>query len=118
MGWEEGSIVKRALSKWKTSNNLSYCGETLSYSSSLRQQGQRKFIESFYTEENTQRETSKLINVRIGGEWFIEPRLGRVANGVPERMDRLTCLGNAVVPQQVYPILKAIADIEKHIRAS
>ncbi len=44
--------------------------------------------------------------------WSVEPDVGRVANGVPSRVDRLKCLGNAVVPQQVYPILKAIAEIE------
>ena len=33
--------------------------------------------------------------------WAIEPALGRVANGVPHRVDRLKCLGNAVVPQCV-----------------
>ena len=31
--------------------------------------------------------------------WDIEPAVGRVANGVPSRVDRLRCLGNAVVPQ-------------------
>ena len=31
--------------------------------------------------------------------WAIEPELGRVANGVPNRVDRLRGLGNAVVPQ-------------------
>jgi DNA (cytosine-5)-methyltransferase 1 len=46
------------------------------------------------------------------GWWSVEPGLGRVAHGVPNRVDRLRCLGNAVVPAQVYPILKAIADIE------
>jgi len=33
------------------------------------------------------------------GWWDIEPDVGRVAHGVPHRVDRLRCLGNAVVPQ-------------------
>lgn len=31
--------------------------------------------------------------------WEIEPNVGRVANGVPNRVDRLKGLGNAIVPQ-------------------
>jgi DNA (cytosine-5)-methyltransferase 1 len=31
--------------------------------------------------------------------WAVEPELGQVANGVPQRVDRLKALGNAVVPQ-------------------
>jgi DNA (cytosine-5)-methyltransferase 1 len=41
-------------------------------------------------------------------EWEPEPAVGRVANGVPRRMDRLRCLGNAVVPQVVEEIGRAI----------
>lgn len=33
------------------------------------------------------------------GHWDVEPDVGRVAHGVPRRVDRLRCLGNAVVPQ-------------------
>jgi DNA (cytosine-5)-methyltransferase 1 len=33
------------------------------------------------------------------GEWRTEPDVGRVAHGVPRRVDRLRGLGNAVVPQ-------------------
>ena len=50
----------------------------------------------------------------VGGEWWqTEPDVGRVANGVSYRVDRLRCLGNAVVPQQVYPIFEEIARIER-----
>ena len=45
--------------------------------------------------------------------WPAEPDVGRVAHGVPHRVDRLRCLGNAVVPQQFYPIFQAIAEIEQ-----
>ncbi len=48
----------------------------------------------------------------LDGYWRVEPNIPRVATGVKNRVDRLKCLGNAVVPQQVYPILKAIAEIE------
>ena len=44
--------------------------------------------------------------------WAPEPAVGRVANGVPDRVDRLRTLGNAVVPQQIYPIFIAIMEIE------
>lgn len=48
----------------------------------------------------------------VTGEWWpAEPDVGRVAHGVPHRVDRLRCLGNAVVPQQFYPVFKAIADV-------
>lgn len=33
------------------------------------------------------------------GWWAAEPGLGRVADGVPRRVDRLRCIGNGVVPQ-------------------
>ena len=35
----------------------------------------------------------------FGRQWEFEPAVGRVAHGVPARMDRIKALGNAVVPQ-------------------
>ena len=36
---------------------------------------------------------------REGKHWAVEPDVGRVADGVPSRVDRLKGLGNAIVPQ-------------------
>ena len=45
--------------------------------------------------------------------WRIEPRVGRVANGIPNRVDRLKSLGNAIVPQIIYHIGLAILKEEE-----
>ena len=37
-------------------------------------------------------------------DWSVEPDVGRVAHGVPARVDRLKCLGNAIVSQIAYLI--------------
>ena len=49
---------------------------------------------------------------------FHKPKRGILRNddGLSEGMDRLKSLGNAVVPQQFYPVFKAIAEIEKTIK--
>ncbi len=41
-------------------------------------------------------------------QWLPEPSVGRVAHGIPRRVDRLRGLGNAVVPQVVAEIGRAI----------
>jgi DNA (cytosine-5)-methyltransferase 1 len=44
----------------------------------------------------------------VASWWSVEPDVGRVAHGVPARVDRLRCLGNAVVPQIVEVIGRQI----------
>ena len=53
------------------------------------------------------KESQELANGRC---WAVEPDVGRVASGIPNRVDRLKCLGNAVVPQQAYPIFRALRE--------
>lgn len=57
-------------------------------------------------------------HARDGRQWEVEPDVGRVVDGLSAGLDgnrraRLRALGNAVVPQQVYPILKLIAESEQ-----
>jgi hypothetical protein len=65
----------------------------------------------------------KMLGNQSRGEapwWSVEPDVGRVAHGVPDRVDRLKCLGNSVVPQIPYVIglslKKIIENNEQSIR--
>jgi len=51
--------------------------------------------------------------IERSGWWLSEPDVGRVAHGVPSRVDRLRCLGNAVVPQVVEAIGRAIIEAKE-----
>jgi len=61
-------------------------------------------------DDQPRREESK---PRDGGsenrrDWKPEPPVGRVAHGIPKRVDRLRALGNAIVPQVAEQIFRAI----------
>ena len=73
------------------------CGSSLANSNIKSMERQR--TESVGTSE-------KLRDVSNGGWWQIEPAMGRVAHGVPSRVDRLRCLGNAIVPQVAEVVAK------------
>jgi len=66
---------------------------------SLRRQGQGQPFLASSQAPIINREAIDAIASSLGNIWRIEPDVGRVANGVPDRAHRLKGLGNAVVPQ-------------------
>lgn len=84
----------------------------LAYSSSKRQQRSRELKQSMPTTQKSEGKTIDVISGRIEREWPVEPNVGRVADGVSRRMDRLKSLGNAVVPKIVEIIGLSIMEIE------
>jgi DNA (cytosine-5)-methyltransferase 1 len=64
--------------------------------------------------KTTENETMDVADtdLQTRGYWDSEPNVGRVANGIPNRVDRLRGLGNAIVPQIAYQIGMAIAKAE------
>ena len=64
--------------------------------------------------------TERSVKWRRGrnGEWTTEPDVGRVANGISNRVDRLKQLGNAVVPQIPELIGRAIIEFENASQVS
>jgi DNA (cytosine-5)-methyltransferase 1 len=94
-GWENSSRG--------SSNSRRHSRERTKYvtdANSSRLEEQRR---SFTTEQENQAS-------QCGRWWDIEPDVGRVAHGVPKKVDRLKCLGNSVVPQIPFVIGLAIKE--------
>ena len=91
-------------------------GKNVAHTECQRQQGQRINERSSNTTKDKTRQASWFINgserQSQPGNWLPEPSVGRVANGVPRRVDRLKQLGNAVVPQIPEVIGRFIMEIE------
>ena len=89
--------------------------EVLANADCGRQQGPGQYVESFNPEEGREEKASHAVASSELGVWLPEPNVGRVAHGVPGRVDRLKQLGNAVVPQVVEMIGRAIMEAEKNV---
>lgn len=90
-------------------------GENVAHTDSKRWRQMEQHDSRRETREKTVCSLGKCC-LKFGGEtsrWKPEPRVGRVANGIPNRVDRLKGLGNAVVPQQILPFFLVIMEIEK-----
>jgi DNA (cytosine-5)-methyltransferase 1 len=78
--------------------------------------GCKQVVPPIQSGEIGERAASEIADRRLTGGrgwWLSEPNVGRVADGVSARVDRLRCLGNAVVPQIPEIIGRAILGAEK-----
>ena len=77
------------------------------------EQCQKNIIGGGCTSQYLCRTSERVSRVHSAWEnWPCEPDIPRVVDGLPDRVDRIKCLGNAVVPQQFYIFFKLIADLE------
>lgn len=65
--------------------------------------------------DSAERHEQRLREIGKRDWWLVEPDVGRVANGIANRVDRLRALGNAVVPQIPEIIGRAILVAEKTV---
>ena len=103
IGKDSGSIRKDIPREQHMANTNSGSKETLNQ-------------ERVLGEQNTEGETERYPDgsLQVHGQWNFEPNVGRVADGIPSRLDRLKSLGNSLVPQIPYyigqTILRTMAD--------
>jgi len=102
-GWQEQSQPE-----------FSRLSETLADTYSERPQGSAE--EQIHGESDLSRKLRRGCQ-DIERRWPTEPSVGRVANGIPSRVDRLRGLGNAIVPQIAQRIGNTIKEYERSTSA-
>lgn len=83
-------------------------GKAVAHAAGQRQPGPGPCGDACHCAPGGEGQAAQLEYGRVGQEWSPEPGVGRVAHGVPSRVDRLAGLGNAIVPQVAYQILSVM----------
>ena len=109
----KGRSLSNGVYEKHPNTNSSGTYENVADTDSFRQQGQGKPGKWGRKEKKGKREADIAFSIGIENQWSVEPNVGRVANGVPNRVHRLKALGNAIVPQMAYYIGLALLENEK-----
>jgi DNA (cytosine-5)-methyltransferase 1 len=88
-------------------------GKDMADSASIRQSGPWQSEQWGSSTTHGEGQANILESIGVACEWGPEPAVGRVAHGIPHRMDRLKGLGNAVVPQIPEIIGNAIMEVSR-----
>ena len=105
----EGSSISSGIPP-QNANISGYGGNAeVSNTTSQRQQRQGQSWFSCDPAEKREGETDQSWAERVGHIWGIEPNVGRVANGVAARVDRLKAIGNGQVPRVAATAFKLLA---------
>lgn len=94
-------------------DELGWVRPEISDTSSIRSQRSWEPIKSKHPTQIITREAVEFEHGCFSNFWATEPDVGRVAHGVPNRVDRLKQLGNSIVPQIAELIGRAIMDDRK-----
>ena len=106
-GWEHESSVARMADGLRTAVHTTD-------TDSVRQRIPRGFEREIFRGGALQTQALRTARTHSAWEnWPDESGIPRICDGVPDRLDRIRALGNAVVPQQFYPFFKAIYDIQE-----
>jgi DNA (cytosine-5)-methyltransferase 1 len=83
--------------KWIQQESSQRCAE-IPNATSLGLSGQRQHEQPINPAPGRERQTTKLVYGCSPDFWAVEPNVGRVADGVAARVDRLKAIGNGQVP--------------------
>ena len=95
------------------SGEFSRASEFVSWSNDSHQDDVSDTYGAGLQAERPEQPTAGFVINREQSHWSVEPNVGRVAHGISSRVDRLKCLGNAVVPQVAQKIGEMILDYER-----
>jgi len=88
--------------------------DNVAYSNSAGLQGRQNARDISQSRAQRDKQSARRSERPDGQNWLPEPSVGRVANGIPNRVDRLKGLGNAIVPQiamRIGQTIKATYDV-------
>ena len=80
----------------------------MAHSTGIRLSGQGEHEQPFHPTAGGNGQANQPVDGSQGYTWEPEPGVGRVANGVPNGVDRVKALGNAIVPGVAYEILRVM----------